>query len=60
MPNELIALIVAEIAKEVPALAIDIIEVLKAEGTPEQWAALRARWNRPAASFYTTPPPPVV
>lgn len=53
----LVALIIAEIAKQVPALAIDIIQVINAGGTDAEWAALRKRWDRPAASFYTTPPP---
>lgn len=60
MPPATVALIIAEIAKTVPALAIDLIEVINSEGTPEQWAALRKRWDRPAASFYNTPPPAVV
>ena len=60
MPPATVALIIAEIAKTVPALAIDLIEVINSEGTPEQWAALRKRWDRPADSFYRTPPPAVV
>lgn len=54
----LLPLIIAELAKTVPALAIDIIQVLKNEGSEEDWAALRAKWNRPADSFFQTPPKP--
>lgn len=59
MPPTLVAVIIAEIAKQVPALAIDLVEVLSTKdgGSPEQWAALRKRWDRPASSFYATPPP---
>jgi len=56
MPNELVALIIAEVAKATPALAIEITQVIASGGTPEQWAALRKRWDRPAESFYQTPP----
>jgi hypothetical protein len=55
--NPTLALVIAEIARQVPALAVDLVEILsKPEATPADWAALRARWDRPASSFYKTPP----
>ncbi len=54
----LLPLIIAELAKQIPTLAIDIIQILHNKGTPEEWAALRAKWDKPASSFYVTPPPP--
>lgn len=60
MPESLLALIIAELAKQVPALAIDIIQIIKNEGTDADWTALRAKWNKPADSFFKTPPQPPV
>ena len=41
-----VALIVAELAKTVPALAIDLIRLFnKPEATEADWDALRARWH---------------
>lgn len=54
----LLALILGEVAKQAPTLAIDLIEVIHGGGTPEQWAALRAKWDKPAGTFYQSPPPP--
>lgn len=56
MPTALLPILIAEIVKNAPALAIDLMEVLHGGGTPEQWAALRLKWDKPAASFYKTPP----
>lgn len=56
----LLPIIIAELAKQVPALAIDIIQILKNEGSDADWAALRAKWDRPADSFFKTPPQPPV
>lgn len=52
----ILPLLIRELVTQAPALVIDIIEVLHGGGTPEQWAAIRAKWDKPASSFYKTPP----
>lgn len=52
----LLPIIIAELAKQVPALAIDIIQIIHNNGTDADWEALRAKWDRPADSFFKTPP----
>jgi len=45
--NSTVAIIVAEIAKNLPLLAIDLVQVLsKPEATDADWDALRARWSK--------------
>lgn len=50
--NPLIALIVVELVKQLPALAVDLIEVLSKGGTPEDFADLKRRWSKPIADYY--------
>ena len=46
--SPIIALVIAEIAKQLPALAIDLVQVLsKPEATDADWDALRVRWSKP-------------
>lgn len=52
MNPQLIAFIVAEVAKNAPLLAIDIIEALNKGGTPAEFDALRARWSKPMDQAY--------
>lgn len=41
-----VAIIIAELAKSVPALAIDLIRLFnKTDATDADWDALRARWS---------------
>jgi hypothetical protein len=53
----LIAFIIAELVKQAPGLAIDLIKLFSKETiTDEDWAALKLQWDKPASSFYKTPP----
>lgn len=46
MPETLIALIVAEVAKRVPALAIEMVRILsKKDATDADWAALQGKYE---------------
>ena len=46
MPETLIALIVAEVAKRVPALAIELVRILsKKDATDADWAALQGKYE---------------
>ena len=46
--SPIIALVIVEIAKQLPALAIDLVQVLsKPEATDADWDALRVRWLKP-------------
>lgn len=43
----LIAVILAEIAKQTPRLVIDLVQVLsKPDATDADWDAIRARWSK--------------
>lgn len=47
IPPQLIALIIGELATRVPALAIDLVQILSKEtATDADWDALRVRWQK--------------
>ena len=44
--NPLLALLITEIVKNAPVLAIDLMQILsKPDAAPADWDALRARWT---------------
>lgn len=44
----LVAIIVTELAKQIPSLAIDLIQLFsKSTATDADWDALRAKWQKP-------------
>ena len=51
--NPLLIAIIAEIVKQLPALAIEIVQVLNREGTDSDWDALKAKYaGKKAEDFY--------
>jgi hypothetical protein len=51
--NPLAIAIIAEIVKQLPALAIEIVQVLNKEGTEADWEALKQKYaGKKAEDFY--------
>lgn len=56
--NPLLAFLITEIVKQVPVLAIELVQILsKPEATEADWAALKAKYSGKTYEDYDPPTP---